>query len=74
MNKGVPQKVIFCSFRLNSKRNTGRKLGIGVSKTVSRRRLFNKISDDKLKQLQTKQIKRRSFAKMQWAVRAYNEW
>ena len=41
---------------------------------MSRRQLFNKISDDKLKQLQTKQIKRCSFAKMQWAVKAYNEW
>ena len=41
---------------------------------MSRRQLFNKISDDKLKQLQTKQIKRRSFAKMQWAFKAYNEW
>ena len=52
---------------------TGRKLGVGVGKTVSKRR-FNKITDAKLQELKTKQIKRCSYAKMQWAVCAYNEW
>ena len=37
-------------------------------------RKFHTISEAKLSELKQKQIKKRSFAKMQWAVRAFKDW
>ena len=50
------------------------KLGVAAAKTVSRKHTFNSITDEKLLELKTKMIKKRSLAKMQWAVRAFEEW
>ena len=47
---------------------------LAVSKTVSSIRKFKNISSQKLKALKTRQLKKRTYNKMQWGVRAYNEW
>ena len=52
----------------------GARLSLMAAKTVSKERIFNNVSDTKLKELATKQIKRRSLAKMQWSVLAFQEW
>ena len=52
----------------------GRKRGFAASKTVSNVRQFKKISEDKVKELQKERLKKRTFAKVQWAVKAFREW
>ena len=37
-------------------------------------RKFKKVTATKLNELKTKQLKKRTFSKMQWGVRAYNQW
>ena len=49
-------------------------IGLGTAKTVSRKRTFNRLSADKLQELRTKMIKKRSLSKIMWAVCAYREW
>ena len=44
------------------------------SKFVSRKCSFNHITSAKLNELKTKQIKKRSLLKIQWGVRAFQEW
>ena len=44
----------------------------GVMKSVNRK--FKSLSTTKLAQLKTSHLKKRTFSKMQWGVRAYNEW
>ena len=41
---------------------------------MSNVRRFKSITDEKLKQLKEQRLKKRSFAKVQWAVRAYCDW
>ena len=45
-----------------------------ASKFVRRKRTFKSITEDKIGTLQQKQLKKRTLAKVQWAIRAYNEW
>ena len=45
-----------------------------TSKTVSSVRNFKKVTADKLMKLKTTQLKKRTFSKMQWGVRAYSQW
>ena len=59
---------------LKTRGQIGKKLGYAASKTVSNVRRFKQISDDKMKQLQQEQVKRRTYAKVQWAINAFNEW
>ena len=61
-------------FSMNPRRKFGQKLGRGIAKPVSRKCLFNKVSDEQLTELSMKQMKRRSYAKMLWGVRAFQEW
>ena len=51
-----------------------KRLGFGASKFVSRKRTFKTISENKIDTLQQKQLKKRTFAKIQWALGAYDEW
>ena len=44
----------------------------GVVKSVSRK--FKSLSTTKLAQLKTSHLNKRTFSKMQWGVRTYNEW
>ena len=41
---------------------------------MSNFRRFKQISDDKLKSLKEKQLRRRTYAKVKWAVHAYCDW
>ena len=59
---------------MNSGRHGVKRLGLGASKTVSRSRIFKKVNDTKIAELQEKQMKKRTYAKVMWAVRAYQEW
>ena len=36
--------------------------------------MFKKVNDTKIAELQEKQMKKRTYAKVMWAVRAYQEW
>ena len=47
------------------------KPSVKAAKIVSRKRIFNRISDVKMHELSTKFIKRRSLAKMQLGVRHF---
>ena len=48
------------------------KPSVKVAKIVSKKRIFNKVLDLKMRELSTKFIKR-SLAKMQWGVRVFQE-
>ena len=46
-----------------------------MSKSVSNvTRKFKNLSASKIAQLKTEKIKQRTFNKMQWSVKAYNQW
>ena len=47
---------------------------MGASKTVSTVRCFKNVTDTKLRDLKTRWMKKRTFNKMKWGVRAFNEW
>ena len=51
-----------------------RKIGFGATKSVSTIHKFKNISDEKLHALQRNQLKRCTYAKMQWTVKAFHEW
>ena len=62
-------------YRLNSRKIPGRKPGMLAAKSVSKKnRTFHSINADRLKQLKTRTMKKRSETKMWWGVRAYKEW
>ena len=65
---------ILLNFSWKSRSEIGRKLGFAASKTVSNVRRFKKISDEKLVELKKETIKRRTYAKIQWAVKAFRDW
>ena len=46
---------------------------VGVSQTVSSRK-YNFLSDAKIEELKQVQLKRKSEAKLNWAMTAYNDW
>ena len=46
---------------------------LATSKTVSKRS-FKFIGDDKIDELKQVQLKKKTEAKVNWAVTAYNEW
>ena len=62
------------NFRWKSKSQIGRKLGFAASKTVSNLRRFKKVSDEKIAELKKETIKKRTYAKMQWGVKAFRDW
>ena len=41
---------------------------------MSRIRQFKRMPTLKIQELKVKQLKKRTFSKMQWGVHAYNEW
>ena len=49
-------------------------MALNASKTVSKNRSFKKISEEQMAELKQNQLKKRTFAKVQWAVRAFQEW
>ena len=51
---------------------TGGRGKLAVSKTVSRS--FKSVSDSKLNELKTRWLKKRTYNKMQWGLRAYTGW
>ena len=59
---------------MNAKSGKVAQLALKRSKTVSSLRSFKTVTDDKLRQLKTKWMKQRTFNKMLWGVRAYNDW
>ena len=59
---------------MNSGKSAIRKVALPAAKVVSRNRSFKKISTAKMELLKQKHLKKRTFAKVQWAVRAYQEW
>ena len=61
-------------FRLNSRKLAVRKPSPATSKAVSTIRKYNKVSDQDVFDLQKKQLKKRSEAKMQWGYNTFMEW
>ena len=59
---------------MNSGHGIGSKLGVSAAKIVSKKRLFKSVSSAKVELLKKKQLKKRTFSKVKWAVRAYQEW
>ena len=53
---------------------TGRIRPVAVKKSVSNLRKFKSVSDTKLSELKTRWLKKRTYNKMKWGVRAYNSW
>ena len=49
-------------------------MGFAASKAMSNLRKFKCVSDDKLKDLKEQKLKKHTFAKMTWAVKAYKDW
>ena len=45
-----------------------------MSKTVSTARRFKSVSDPKMRVLKTRWLKKHTFNKMLWGVRAFKEW
>ena len=66
--------MIFNFNRLHSRKLAVKRLGVGVKKTVSNLRKFKNIAVSKMEDLKKTKLKKRTEAKMLWAVRAYNEW
>ena len=64
--------LYYCS--INTITKGIRKVGLKTGKTVSTMRAFKTVSDQKMRQLKTKWMKKRTFNKMLWGVRAFNEW
>ena len=60
-------------FRLNPRWKIGKKLGVAVAKILSNARRFRCVPDSRIDDLKT-HMKKRSYAKMQWGVRAFNDW
>ena len=61
--------------RYNSVGNSGvRKLALKRGKVVSTKHSFKSGSALNVKDLQKRLLKKRTFAKVQWAVKAYQEW
>ena len=56
------------------RRYSGSKAGVAAAKIMSRNQIFHRMSETKMHQLKTKQIKKRSFVKIKWGVQAYCEW
>ena len=65
---------IFIFLSLNSHGKEVLKRSLGINKNVSNVRKFKTVTLMKLSQLKTRQLKRRTFNKMQWAVKAFTEW
>ena len=51
-----------------------RAIGILGSASQGRKRIYNTISNDKIKKMMEVQYQVRSEAKIRWAVKAYNDW
>ena len=51
-----------------------RKLGFAASKTVSNAKRFRTISEEKMNDLKKEHIKRRTYVKMKWVVKAFCDW
>ena len=52
-----------------------KRLGVAAAKTVSNQfQRFKTVSEEKLKELKQKKLKKRTYAKMMWGVNTYNEW
>ena len=60
--------------RMNSRKRVFGAKRIGTNKTVSNVRCIKAVSDAKLAKLKTRFLKKRTFNKMQWGVRAFREW
>ena len=68
----VKSYMLCLCFRLNKNRPIGQRGGYYSTKTVSRK--FKSISNSELKSLKTNVMKKRSYNKMLWGVRAYQDW
>ena len=68
----VIKGFLFYVFSLHSRKWFGKQGRGGLKASVSRK--FHTISEEKIMQLKTEQMKKRSENKMLWAVRAFNEW
>ena len=66
--------VVFCVYSLNARKRLMLKRPIGVIGAVSNVRKFKNLTRKKLADLKTNKLKKRTFSKMQWSVRAYIQW
>lgn len=66
--------VKYLFFSINVGKVAGRYNRLSLSKTVSRKRKYNVVSDAKVKQLKVVKLKKKTENKMNWGVRAYNDW
>ena len=61
-------------FSLNSRKKLAIKRLIATTKSVSNLSRFKSVSDSKLNELKIKWMKKRTYNKVQWAVRTFKEW
>ena len=73
-NLNVLLRHILFILRWKSCSQIGRKMGFAALKTVSNAKRFNSVSMDRLKELKVEKIKKRTYVKMRWAVKAYHDW
>ena len=69
--------IIYCIFvRLKSHVNKLKKHAVGIlgGAAQGRKRIYNTISEDKLKKMLELSFHERSEAKIRWAVKAFNDW
>ena len=59
---------------MKARRLSGGKKGGVVYGTVSRKRSFKFLSDERIAELKRIKLKKRSEAKVKWAVNAFKEW
>ena len=66
--------IILFIFRFNARRKLSLGSRLGMTKSVSNLHKFKSVSDSKIDELKTRQLKRQTFNKMQWGVRAHQSW
>ena len=66
--------ICFYYFSLNKRKTEVKERPLGINTTVSKIRKFKNISAMTMNSLKTRQLKKRTFNKMQWGVRAYYQW
>ena len=67
-------KIIFCNFRLNARKWNGLKRRPIAARTVSKKQKFNFASEDRIADLKQIKLKKKSEAKIDWAVNCFIEW
>ena len=67
-------KILFYNYSLNLRKNIGVKSRWLTTKPVSKKRKFTFATSDRIEKLKQIRLKKKTEAKLNWAVNAYKEW